>query len=188
MSEAKLGSGVVVNVQGLGVPTQERPFLVEYFPTAEQFLAEQRVRKDELKFQRDRANAALKKRIKRTPSKKDPRKTESVFECFWRQRDVVGVSVAFRSKLGHIVAPLQICIQVDVVRKKPIEVCRKQRRKIFGDPVTVRYPTSKDPEFPVSVKVREIQYVKSTAVGVKSSSQSGGGYKLEEDHRRNTDC
>ncbi|QDU45231.1 hypothetical protein Mal52_37220 [Symmachiella dynata] len=137
--------GVVVNVSGLGLPTLARPFLVEFFPTPDQFGAEQQIREKELARKRREAAKALKK----------------VEKKWWEEEGVVGVNVAYRTKLGHIVSPLQIVIVVDVVLKQPIAALEAKKRFVFPQQVG-----------DIPVKVREIRYIKSD--GILSSSAATG--------------
>ena len=129
--EHKNDRGVLLNVGGMGLPSVERPFLVEYFPTPEQAAEERRIRAFELDNQQACAERAL-----------------SLVENKWRRhcRDCnlkATFNVAYRTKHEHIVSPLQYVIRIDVPRKYPIGVLKQKEmfrfpREVNGIPTKVR--------------------------------------------------
>lgn len=123
-------STLLLNVEGLPLPTRARPFVVEYFPTPEQAAAERQARSAELDAQRDRAYAVL-YQVENTWRKQISNAQQVVF------------NVAYRTKLGHVVAPLQYVIQIDVSYKLGTESLRRSGHFIFppeihGVPTKVR--------------------------------------------------
>lgn len=129
--------GIVLNlpgVAGMAVPTFERPFVVEYFPSPEQYFAELKARRFELESQRNAAE--------RTLARIHSEWCEQLAVC--KQR--AAITVSFRTKYGHVVAPLQYVILVDLCEKLPATVV--QSHGLF------RFPPSVDG---IPVKVRQIQ-------------------------------
>lgn len=121
----------LVSVENLGLPTNDRPFLVEYFPSPEQFRAEIQVRSYELESQRNAAERVW-------------AANRSEWETELSQRGQrASINVAYRTKLGHVVAPLQHVILVDVAEKLPMNTVRSRGLYEFpstccGIPVKVR--------------------------------------------------
>ena len=142
--------GIVLHVEGVGLATPARPFLVEFFPTPEQVAAEEIARSRELAFQERNARRAL----------------ATVDDKWWKRRNVVGLSVTYRTKFGETVSPLQYVVQVDVQRKYGEDVLRMKRVTIFSKEICGHGKR----DLPVCVKVREMRYVRAIASGITLST------------------
>ena len=163
-------AGIIVNIDGLGLPTKGRPFLVEYFPTFEQIDAELEARKEELAAQRRKVDRVFRKIRKEWRYRVQPgcrhgiESDESKVGPRRNKGPLLGsVNVGFRTKMGHIVSPLQWVIEVDVPRKYGKAELAKNGDFLF--------PKEYDG---VPIKVREIRFCSS--VGVISSAGGAGGF------------
>ena len=96
-------SATIVDSNSLS--TAARPFVTERIVSLQEIRAEHKARHAELAEQRKRAHAVLKK-LRRTLTAK---------RCKYGK--VSGYSVTLRSKLGHVVSPLQYVIEIHVPRK-----------------------------------------------------------------------
>lgn len=159
-SDKKATQGIVVHVERVGLATPARPFLVEFFPSHDQIAAEEIARARELAVQERNARHAL----------------ATVQEKWWKRKDVVGLSVTYKTKFGEVVSPLQFVIQVEVERKYSEDYLRKKRIKIFTREVI---GTGKL-DWPVTVKVREMRYVAAIATGHTLSSSASSLMKANE--------
>lgn len=126
--------GIVLNlpsIDTMAVPTVERPFVVEYFPSPAQFRAELQVRNFELESQRNCASRVLSR-------------VRSKWTAAIRQSGQhASINVGFRTKFGQVVAPLQYVILVDISDKLPRNIVEcyglfQIPRVVDGVPVKVR--------------------------------------------------
>jgi hypothetical protein len=136
--------GYLVNARSNALPTIERPFLVEYFPSHWQILEEEWIRKEELSWRRKQAERVLRHHKKK----------------WLKKREVTGLSVGYRTKFGQIVSPLQIVIDIDVDKKYLKQDLPAEKRACL--PSVAFIDRTSGPFIPV--KVRERNYVNSIAV------------------------
>ena len=151
--------GYLVNARSNALPTVERPFLVEYFPSHWQILEEEWIRKEELSKKRKQAERVLRHNK----------------EKWLKNKEVTGLSVGYRTKFGQIVSPLQIVIDIDVNRKYQEGDLPRKHRECFKRVAFIR---QKEGPF-IPVKIRERNYVSSIAV---SSAGNAGTPDHESDN------
>ncbi|MBL8819253.1 MAG: hypothetical protein JNL58_24695 [Planctomyces sp.] len=120
-------------------PTAECPYAVEMIVDAKQVLLEEKFRFSELSVRRRLAERLIRR-----------------YSTDWRrQPEVTGVSVGYRTKLGQIVSPLQIVIDIDVDRKYGVNELPSKSRKCL--PKWVAMEPDAGPWIPI--KVRERNYL-----------------------------
>ncbi len=177
------GSGVVINVSMQGLPSAHQPFLVEYFPSVQQIEQEEILRKNDLEQAKRIAEKALRDEV----FIKEPmistlwvgrgkKRRESRESLWWKQEGVCGVNIAYRTKFGRTVSPLQLCIQVDVRRKFSKVRLKELEREAFPSYVEVSYYKR---TYAVPVKLREIEFVPAIANGLRTSGLETGGARSD---------
>ncbi|MDA1231737.1 MAG: hypothetical protein O2856_13265, partial [Planctomycetota bacterium] len=156
--QSSVSATAAVVISG-SVPTVERPYLIERLLTPGEVAAEYAVRQAELDEQFEVARKALKRwlpTLKRTP--------------MYKNGDITGACVRYRTRFGRPVSPLQVVIGVNVLTKlRPEDVPAGQMLPRCIDKVPKSAGT-----VPVKVVEGNFQLIAKKASFLRSSGTSPG--------------